>query len=329
MSNGMKRSYLPALIIRIVSIIVIVLVLPASAQSQVYGESDPILLEEINWTANPLTEVRVDPSLLDRRGDAAPTWYSMFSKLPGDWSRGVSLTPQTQNVRALASIGVFTLSLMRVDNEMWRATRKFYKSSEVAREFSGYAVALGDGKLHLGIAGAFAGYGWLMDDSRALRTASQTVEAFLATGVAVQLLKRVTGRECPNAATHQTGRWKFFPHPSQYDKHPTSYYAYPSGHISTAMGTLTVIAENYPEVRWIKPVGYTMVGALGFGLVAKGMHWYSDLPLGIALGYLFGKVVSNPDLPSTPKADDGGVNVSLAPGFDGQGGSRVSLAVVF
>jgi membrane-associated phospholipid phosphatase len=329
MSKGKQVSNLPSVIIRITLTMLTLSVIPATTRCQVYGESDPVLFEEINWTPNPLTEVRVDANLLDRRTDMAPAWYSMFSNLPGDWSRGISLAPKAQSVRALASIGVFTFSLMRVDNEMWRATRKFYKSSEIAHEFSGYAVALGDGRLHLGIAGAFAGYGWLMGDSRALRTASQTVEAFLATGVAVQLLKRVTGRECPNAATHQTGRWKFFPHPSQYDRHPTSYYAFPSGHISTAMGTLTVIADNYPEVRWIKPVGYTMVGALGLGLVAKGMHWYSDLPVGIALGYLFGKVVSNRELPSLAKADEGGVNISLAPGFDAQGGSRVSLAVVF
>ena len=329
MSNGMKHSDWTAVILQITFLALTLALLPALARSQECGASDPTPFDEFIWTVNPLTDLRVDADLRNRASVTAPTWYSMFSNLPGDWSRGISFTPKAQNARAIASIGVFTMSLMRVDNEMWRATRKFYRSSEIAREFSGYAVALGDGRLHLGIAGAFAGYGWLMDDSRALRTASQTVEAFLATGITVQLLKRVTGRECPNAATHQTGRWKFFPHLSQYDKHPTSYYAYPSGHISTAMGTLTVIAENYPEVRWLKPVGYTMVGGLGFGLVAKGMHWYSDLPVGIALGYLFGKVVSNPELPSMPKADEGGVNVSLAPGFDGQGGSRVSLAVVF
>jgi membrane-associated PAP2 superfamily phosphatase len=184
--------------------------------------------------------------------------------------------------------------------------------------------------VHAGIIVAFAGYGLLDDDSRALRTASQAVEAYLATGLTVQLLKRITGRESPICATQSHGRWKFFPKLSTYQKNQPSYYAYPSGHICTAMATLTVIADNYPEERWIRPAGYTMIGALGVGLVAKGMHWFSDLPLGIAIGYLFGKTVSTPEGADTSKAsNDGGPEFMLTPSFDSQGGSGVRLAVNF
>jgi hypothetical protein len=96
------------------------------------------------------------------------------------------------------------------------------------------------------------------------------------------------------------------------------------------MATLTVVAENYPEQRWIRPVGYTLVGALGIGLVAKGMHWYSDLPAGIALGYIFGKVAANRELPDLVRSlKDGGMQVSVAPAFDTQGGSGIQLAVTF
>jgi membrane-associated phospholipid phosphatase len=254
----------------------------------------------------------------------------MFSQLPNDWARSAALSLKAESVPAIAGIGVLTYSLIRMDNEMWRGTRRLYRTSETVNELSGYAVALGDGRLHLGIASAFAGYGWLMDDPKAVRTASETVEAFLATGITVQLLKRVTGRESPASATHNSGRWKFFPHPKQYEKHPTSYYAFPSGHISTAMATLTVIAENYPQERWIKPVGYVLVGALGVGLVAKGMHWYSDLPVGLAIGYLFGKIAANPALPDFVKGpNEKGVEVSVSPLIDGQGGGGIHFAVAF
>jgi membrane-associated phospholipid phosphatase len=261
---------------------------------------------------------------------SAPRWYSMFSQLPSDWSRGAGMVIKSENIPSIVGIGVVTFGLMRTDNSTWLATRRLYRSSGTFHDAAGYAVALGDGKLHLAIAGMFAGYGWLFDDSRALRTAGQTMEAFLATGLTVQVLKRVTGRESPIAATHHSGRWKFFPHPSSYQKHQASYYAFPSGHISTAMGTLTVIAENYPEERWIKPVGYTLVGALGVGLVSKGMHWYSDLPLGVAIGYLFGKLAAHPEVtPFAASAKDPGVSFVVAPGLDGQGGGRLSLAVGF
>ena len=73
-----------------------------------------------------------------------------------------------------------------------------------------------------------------------------------------------------------------------------------------------------------------MIGALGVGLVAKGMHWYSDLPLGLALGYVFGKTVTHPDTSEISEiSNDGGVKVSVTPSFDLQGGSGVRLAVNF
>jgi membrane-associated phospholipid phosphatase len=274
----------------------------------------------------------VEPSLnldiLNRQ--PALSWHSMFTQLPSNWARSAGISLKSESVPALAGLGVLTFSFLRTDHESYRATRRWYRNSEDFSEFSNYAVALGDGRLHLGIAAAFAGYGWMMDDSKSLRVASQTVEAFLATGITVQVLKRISGRESPIEATRNAGRWKFCPNPSLYQKHQASYYAYPSGHISTAMATLTVIAENYPQEQWIKPVGYTLVGALGVGLVAKGMHWYSDLPVGIALGYLFGKVAANPALPDFVKpSGEKGVEFSVVPTIDGQGGGGIHFAMAF
>ncbi len=295
------------------------------------AEVDPTYYDE-NLQPVDLKEY-ADPQLdiKSLNSGSTPEWYSMITKLPGDYARTGNLLIRSESIPAAAGIGLLTFSLTRVDNQLWRATRKFYRSSKTTNMIGSYAVALGDGRFHLGIAAAFAGYGWLADDSRALQTASQTAEAFLATGIAVQILKHITGRQSPAAATRQSGRWKFFPHMKQYDKHPTSYYAFPSGHISTAMATLTVVAENYPEQRWLRPVGYTLVGVLGTGLVAKGMHWYSDLPLGIAIGYVFGKVAASPLMPGQPTASDheDGVKVAVSPEFSGQGGAGIHLALAF
>ena len=259
-----------------------------------------------------------------------PRWHSMLSEIPADIARLGDLSVSSKSIPTVASLGLLTISLIATDHQSYRSTRHLFRESKSFNEFSDYAVALGDGRLHAGIAAAFAGYGLIADDSRALRTASQTIEAFLATGITVQLLKRISGRESPICATRNQGRWKFFPHPSTYEKNQPSFYAYPSGHISTAMATLTVVAENYPRQTWIRPVGYSMIGALGIGLVAKGMHWYSDLPLGIALGYIFGKTAVNPDATEISEvSSNGGIKVSVTPSFDAQGGSGVRLAVNF
>lgn len=293
-------------------------------------EQDPVFFDDqqprLDLTA-PL-EHTLDLNILNQSRDLH--WYSMFTQVPSNWARSASWSLQSESVPAIAGIGVMTYALIRTDNETWKATHKLYRTSQSFSDVSNYAVAMGDGRFHLGVATAFAGYGWLMNDQKSLQVASQTVEAFLATGITVQLLKRITGRESPAVATHHAGRWKFFPHPSLYNQHPTSYYAYPSGHISTAMATLTVIAENYPDQRWIKPTGYVLTGALGVGLVAKGMHWYSDLPMGIALGYLFGKIAAHPSIPDLVKrVDEKGLDISVTPCIDSQGGGGIHLAMAF
>jgi hypothetical protein len=122
---------------------------------------------------------------------------------------------------------------------------------------------------------------------------------------------------------------EILPSPKRDYQHQSSHYAFPSGHISTAMASLRVIFDNYPGEPWIKPLGYTLEGVLGVGVVGKGMHWYSDLPLGLALGYLFGKATAVPETPTISKANaNTGVRMSLVPSVGSRGG-RLSLAVAF
>lgn len=84
------------------------------------------------------------------------------------------------------------------------------------------------------------------------------------------------------------------------------------GHIATTMATLTVLSENYPDLVWMEPVGYSLTGLVGIGLVNNGWYWYSDLPLEMALGHTFGHIVSHPF--DTDKArDPREVKLSLAP----------------
>lgn len=149
---------------------------------------------------------------------------------------------------------------------------------------------LGDGWTHLTIASSFMAYGLLKHDNRAAQTATQLGEAILSTGLVVQALKRTTGRQSPFQATHDRGLWDLLPAYSTYQGNVSNYDAFPSGHLATAMATVTVIAENYPEYRFIRPVGYSLMGVLGYAMLNNGVHWASDYPLGIALGYGFAKI---------------------------------------
>lgn len=151
---------------------------------------------------------------------------------------------------------------------------------------------LGDGWITLASSAAFLTVGNISNDYRALQTGSQLFSGLLLTGIVTQVIKRSTGRESPVSASKEGGRWRPFPSWSKFQGHISAYDAFPSGHLATAIMGITVVAQNYGEYTFIKPVGYTLASLLAFQMVNNDVHWISDYPLGIAIGYLIGKTIS-------------------------------------
>jgi membrane-associated phospholipid phosphatase len=258
-------------------------------------------------------------------------WYSMFTNIPGDWFLTGESAFRPEGLPVMGGIALATGVLLLGDHQTYAFSHGIYNRSADVRFASNQFLRAGDGKTTLGIAAAFAIYGFVGDDSRALRTASGTVEALLASGIAVQVFKRVAGRESPQVVTQGNGKWRPFPAFKAYNKNQPRYYAFPSGHLTTEMATLTVIAENYPEATWIRPVGYGIVGLTGVSLVNKGWHWYSDFPLAIAMGYTFGRIAAHhDDDASGPQSGPGSGAVSLRvlPNISPEG-TGVTLALIF
>jgi len=135
--------------------------------------------------------------------------------------------------------------------------------------------------------------GGIKKDYRAIHTSSEILEGLFTLGFMTQGLKRVFGRESPNAATQPRGAWHGFPGWNEYMENTSHYDAMPSGHVATLTSTVTILAKNYPEVKWIRPVGYTMIAAMGVEMMNSGVHWASDYPLGFLIGYSVGSVVAN------------------------------------
>ena len=229
--------------------------------------------------------------------------FNMFTNLPGDWYRWSKQTFTTNNIPLIAALGVMTAGMVVTDYELWQPAKKLYAKSHITREISDAFVGVGDGKFQFGLAIGFGVYGVIFSDSKALRTASQVTEVILACGGVVQLLKHLTGRESPFVATTRTGEWDLFPNQIEYHKHVPHYDAFPSGHIATAMATMIVISENYPNQKWIQYIGYPAVALVGVGLTTTSIHWVSDFPLGLALGYSFGMLIAHQfDTPKESKS---------------------------
>lgn len=151
---------------------------------------------------------------------------------------------------------------------------------------------LGEGGSSLLLAGGFFIYGKIAKDYRSVHTAYDLTETFISMGVTTQILKRISGRESPFVATKPGGRWQPFPSFSDYQKNTSSYDAFPSGHLATMMASVTVIASNYPEKKWIRPLGYTLIGLTGWAMMNTDVHWAGDYPLAIAIGYISGKITT-------------------------------------
>jgi len=182
---------------------------------------------------------------------------------------------------------------------------------------------IGDGWTHVVLSAGFFTYGMAGNNNRALQTSTEILEGILASGTVDQTIKHITGRQDPYQSTESGGKWQWFPNQTQYAQHVPAYDAYPSGHLTAATAVFTIVKENYPEQRWIGPLGYTALGLLSFQMMNNGVHWASDYPLAIALGYGFGKVAvargRQPVKPEDKSAGKTQYDFHVYPGYVGDG----------
>ena len=246
-----------------------------------------------------------------------PKAFSWAYHIPRDLGQFPKFAFQAKNKETLLGIAASSVALWAFDEVLLDASQRFGRalnlkaastqktliyvpfrvgSANLPFEFNvpdnlnSTFYYLGDGWTHLAVASSFWIYGGIKKDNRALRTSSQLGEAIFSTGLVVQVTKRLTGRQSPYVSTQPRGEWNLFPSYSTYQNFVPNYDAFPTGHLATAMATVTVIADNYPEYRFVRPVGYSLMGLLGYAMLNNGVHWASDYPVGIALGYAFAKI---------------------------------------
>lgn len=267
--------------------------------------SDSLLTSDILLTSGQVYQFANNKRFIYEK----PKPFQFLQHAPKDFYINLNETFRIKNLWKIGTLATATAILVAYDqpivDEAMQIGRRLHLSSSEGlssyfnvggismrgpTDISSGIFFLGDGWTHTFIALSFLGYGLTSNNNRALQTASQLVEGFLTTGFTVQFLKHISGRETPNRASVPGGIWRLFPDPSQYSKNQPKYGAYPSGHMATSMMTVTVIAENYPDQKYIRPLGYTLMTLLAFQMLNNGVHWASDYPLGIALGYSFGKI---------------------------------------
>jgi membrane-associated phospholipid phosphatase len=236
--------------------------------------------------------------------------FSFLTHVPGDLL-GIAKIPFEKNsLKAMGIVAASTAILLpfdqRIANSIASSSRQIgLKPNPEYDKIVGVGVKtlvkwpdnlnsafyqLGEGTPTLGLTGLLFVYGKITKDTRSSQAASDLMEAYLSMGITVQTLKRISGRQPPFKATVPGGRWQPFPPLSKYQRRTTEYDAFPSGHLATMMATTTVLAENYPEKKWIRPVGYLLTGLTGWSMINNKVHWASDFPLGLGIGYVAGRL---------------------------------------
>jgi len=163
---------------------------------------------------------------------------------------------------------------------------------KIPQNFNSACYQLGEGGTSMMVAGGLLIYGKIKNSWRDIQTSYDLIETFGTMGVTTQLLKRISGRESPFKSTQAGGKWSPLPSFSAYQNHTPTYDAFPSGHLATMVATVTVLHENYPEKKWIQPLGISLIGLTGWAMMNTEVHWLSDYPLAIAVGYLSGKITA-------------------------------------
>jgi hypothetical protein len=240
-----------------------------------------------------------------------PKFSDCITKIPKDLVGTFHKMGESENLLALG-VSVFTTAvLIPADQNILEKSRNLgeklgLKSEAIYNNFGPLSnippnvtsgiYLVGNGTTPILLSMGFATYGLIKNDYRSLNTASGLIESLAVSGVFSQTIKRVSGRQSPAPALadgYPGGDWNPFPSFSAFAKHTPNYDAFPSGHMMTATSALYVIMGNYPEVKWIKPVGFTLIGVLGFEMIQANVHWASDYPIAMVMGYIIGKNIAN------------------------------------
>ena len=281
---------------------------------------------------------------------SVPKWHEVVTNIPGDFVVAGKTLFSKKSLAPVFIIAGSTIALYMFDQPLVDGAQQFsrYVGLDSKSRFE-TLINIGDLKVmerpgNLNTAFYFIGEGWtsvlifcgigahglIANNEKELRILSQAFEGYIQIGVISQLLKYSIGRETPNRASVAGGDFRPFPSFTEFQKNKSRYDAMPSGHMITMSFAVTLLSEHYPDNRWIRPVGYSLMGICAFSMLNNGVHWASDYPLGFGIGYLFAKTVAKRGRvfqSFTSKPDNILNQVELSPAimFDNSVGLRLVL----
>lgn len=271
----------------------------------------PALIVCIHLTASAQDSMAVNnPVPVLNQDYPRPQKWGFITHVPSDMLQIAKAPFKKSNLLGLGVVAASTAILLPFDQQMLDGVKRasthinlhaetdykiLFKMGDtkifkVPNNLNSGLYQLGEGGTSMLVSGGLFIYGKIAKDNRALQTASDLTETFITMGVTTQILKRISGRQSPFMRTQPGGAWHPFPSFKEYQVNTSNYDAFPSGHLATMMATVTVLTTNYPEMKWLGILGYSLIGLTGWAMVNTEVHWVADYPLALALGYISGKI---------------------------------------
>jgi len=232
-------------------------------------------------------------SLKYTSNDSASTWSvlkSAVSHVTRDhvqlWTSPLRLKRKDLPVWGAVLAG--TAVLIACDEKIQWGVIDYRTDHPWVKKLSPHVSRIGDPETVIGVTGLFYFGGLIFKDVRAEQTGKLCLQAVLHTGIIVQVLKHLTGRQRPYVddgkdAWH--GPLEFY---KRYQGHYGRYSAFPSGHSAGVWGIATVIARQYHERPIVPVLCYSLATLCSISRVTKNVHWSSDAFFGAVLGHAVG-----------------------------------------
>ncbi len=252
-----------------------------------------------------------DPPLAEKKESPV----SRFLKDEGEiWAAPFNLDAKDSLLFGAVLLG--TGILIANDEAIYGHFKRYQNSHAWVDAVSPKITLLGDWGLDCGIAGLFFLGGVVLKDKKARETGVMALETLLHTGLLVQVVKHLAGRQRPQVEQGQDywfGPGAIFKRYS--DGAFARYDSFFSGHTVSVWGLATVIAENYKNHSWVPWTCYGLATAAGLSRLTEDAHWFSDVFVGAVLGYVIGRMVvrnRSRSLLIAPSVSAGGVGLSVS-----------------
>jgi membrane-associated phospholipid phosphatase len=179
-----------------------------------------------------------------------------------------------EDIKWLLPLGLGTAGFMLID----RKVTEDVSEAPGLRRPSNIVSQAGSGPL-VAVPLSMIALGHFSHNARTSQAGSAGLEAFLHSGLIVQVLKTATNRERPNKTAGDGGFWD-------------GGKSFPSGHAITTWAFAAAMSDQYPDKKWVRISGYSVATAVSFARVGSLNHFPSDVLVGSSVGWLIGHYVS-------------------------------------